>query len=506
MTAFGSEPLLGRRSFPDPGVVFLILILVTMLRLVGLKLSVVDLFIDEAQYWSWSREPAFGYFSKPPLLAWVMAAAEYVCGDEEWCVRAPAPILYFAASLCAYGIGKTCYDTAAGCWAALLVGLGTGVVFSARIISTDVPLLLFWALALLAYTKLLAGAGSGWIIALGGAIGFGLLAKYSMIYFLPGMLLAAAMSKRARMFLRQPPCWAALAVAAIIVVPNILWNISNDLITFRLTGDLVLGEDVKLNLLGPLEFLAAQFGVFGPIVFGVFVLAAFRLKSLPEPDRLMVAFGLPALVLVVALAPWVHVYANWAGVSFISAAVVTAAILLRTNRQCWVVVSVLLGAVVQVALIWGDAIADQVSLPFLSNPYYRTLGWKAFGSTAGQLAHRLGASTIVSDNRGDVAELLYYWRDKREKILSWRTTALPNFDLTRGLSSDVAGPILFVTACSESERIRPFYSDIEPQGQSLFPAGRNGARGFFAFKLGGNLRTISPLTPCPTVTRKAPRP
>jgi hypothetical protein len=505
MTAVGSELVLGRRSFPDRGVVFLILIFVTILRLVGLKLSVVDLFIDEAQYWSWSREPAFGYFSKPPLLAWVIAAAEHICGDEEWCIRAPAPIFYFAASLCAYGIGKTCYGTATGCWAALLVGSGTGVVFSARIISTDVPLVLFWALALLAYTKLLAGAGFGWILTLGLAIGLGSLAKYSMIYFLPGMLLAAAMSKRARMFLRQPACWAALAIAAIILVPNILWNLSNGLITFRQTGDLVLGEDVKLNLIGPFEFLAAQFAVFGPIVFSVFGLAAFRLQSLPEPDRLMVAFALPALVLVVALAPWVHVYANWAGVSFISAAVVTAAILSRTNRRWWLAVSMLLGAVMQIGLIWGDAFADQVSLPFLSNPYYRTLGWRGYGSTAGLLAQRVGASTIVGDNRGDVAELLYYWRDKPEKILSWRTTALPNFDLTRGLSADVAGPILFVTACPESERIRPFYSDIEPLGQFLFPAGRNGARGFFAFKLDGNLRAISPLTPCPKVTRKAPR-
>lgn len=39
------------------------------IRLVGPHASTVDLFIDESQYWSWPREPAFGYFSKPPLLA-----------------------------------------------------------------------------------------------------------------------------------------------------------------------------------------------------------------------------------------------------------------------------------------------------------------------------------------------------------------------------------------------------------------------------------------------------
>jgi hypothetical protein len=58
-----------------------------------LHFSDVDLFFDESQYWSWSRELAFGYFSKPPLLAWLIAAAERVCGDSEACIRAPAPLL-----------------------------------------------------------------------------------------------------------------------------------------------------------------------------------------------------------------------------------------------------------------------------------------------------------------------------------------------------------------------------------------------------------------------------
>src|SRR5262245_62924266 len=119
------------RTFPDRGTVFALLIGLTVLRLIGLKLSVVDLFVDEAQYWAWSRELALGYFSKPPLLAWTIAAAERVCGDAEWCVRAPAPILYLAASLAAYGIGRTCYDETVACWAALITGLGTGLVFSA---------------------------------------------------------------------------------------------------------------------------------------------------------------------------------------------------------------------------------------------------------------------------------------------------------------------------------------------------------------------------------------
>ena len=67
---------------------------------------------------------------------------------------------------------------------------------SARIISTDVRLLLFWSFALLSLVKLLRGGGFGWSILLGGAIGLGLLSKYAMIYFLLCALVAAAFSTR----------------------------------------------------------------------------------------------------------------------------------------------------------------------------------------------------------------------------------------------------------------------------------------------------------------------
>src|SRR5882757_1760282 len=121
-------------------VAVLIVLALTIVRLIGLRLSNVDLFIDESQYWSWSRELAFGYFSQPPLLAWLIAAAEHVCGDSEACIRAPAPLMNLATSLLAYAIGNALYDARTGFWAAMLTALGTGSVFSARIMSTDVPL------------------------------------------------------------------------------------------------------------------------------------------------------------------------------------------------------------------------------------------------------------------------------------------------------------------------------------------------------------------------------
>ena len=45
------------------------------LRIAAIYAAKIDLVLDEAQYWTWSRELSFGYFSKPPMIAWVIRAA-----------------------------------------------------------------------------------------------------------------------------------------------------------------------------------------------------------------------------------------------------------------------------------------------------------------------------------------------------------------------------------------------------------------------------------------------
>jgi hypothetical protein len=65
---------------------------VAMIRVAVLIATPLNLGPDEAQYWSWSLTPSFGYFSKPPMIAWIIGASTAVCGDGEACIRlAPLP-------------------------------------------------------------------------------------------------------------------------------------------------------------------------------------------------------------------------------------------------------------------------------------------------------------------------------------------------------------------------------------------------------------------------------
>src|SRR5690606_20412175 len=99
--------------------------------------SVVDLFFDEAQYWAWSRDLAFGYFSKPPLIAWLIAATEAVCGSSEACLRSPAPLFYFGMSVVIHSAANMLYGRRAAFWCGLTAALAPGIAYSARLITTD---------------------------------------------------------------------------------------------------------------------------------------------------------------------------------------------------------------------------------------------------------------------------------------------------------------------------------------------------------------------------------
>ena len=49
---------------------------VTAARLTLLAFNRTDLFVDESQYWLWGQNLDFGYYSKPPLIGWVIRAVE----------------------------------------------------------------------------------------------------------------------------------------------------------------------------------------------------------------------------------------------------------------------------------------------------------------------------------------------------------------------------------------------------------------------------------------------
>jgi 4-amino-4-deoxy-L-arabinose transferase-like glycosyltransferase len=232
---------------------------ITGLRLLWLALQPADLFPDEAQYWVWSQQLALGYYSKPPLLAWLIALTTGLFGDSEFAVRLSAPLLHAAAAIFVYAIGARLFDRRTGFWSALAYASLPGVSVSAFIISTDAALLLFWAAALFAFIRARENGGWGWWAAVGLAAGLGLLAKYAMFYWILSALGFLLLSSAERRHLR--PLLAALGLALLIYSPNFWWNWSNGFVSYLHTKDNAALNGPLFHPDALLEFFGAQFGV-----------------------------------------------------------------------------------------------------------------------------------------------------------------------------------------------------------------------------------------------------
>ena len=489
----------------EPGFIVVIGIVaaITLVRLIGLATSNVDLFTDEAQYWSWSRELSWGYFSKPPLIAWIIHFAETVCGSSEACIRAPSPILYSATCIVIYLTARKLYGPAVGFGAALLMMFSIALTFSSRIISTDVPLLFFWTVALFAYVNLLERLTWRWAIALGLSLGLGLLAKYAMVYFVLGMLVAAVIDRKALALLKSPLVWLALGIAAIIAAPNLVWVLQHNFITFRnITGVIQTDKGFGVHPLAALEFFAAQFAVFGPVVFValLYVAAKFRSSEEVPVSKVLLSFALPPLTIITFVALFSRAYANWAATSVISATILAAALLVHHRAWRWLAFSVTLGLLTQAIVLFGDAAAYRVAIPFLppgkSDIYQRTLGFRELASETAHFASIVGAKTIAAEERRTVAALIYYLREQRIPILAWPSREVPMFDMTRPLTESTQQPIIFVTECPFPKRLAAYYATAVKIGEIRARTGPTSGRYCAVFYLAGAKGELTPLPKC----------
>ena len=102
----------------------ILLTAISLWRLLYLFIVPLDLGPDEAYYWDWSRQLAFGYFSKPPMIAWINALTTGVFGISAVAVRLPAVVLGAAGLWGLFLAARRLFSPEVGFWT-LVVWLAT---------------------------------------------------------------------------------------------------------------------------------------------------------------------------------------------------------------------------------------------------------------------------------------------------------------------------------------------------------------------------------------------
>jgi 4-amino-4-deoxy-L-arabinose transferase-like glycosyltransferase len=422
---------------------------ITLVRLVVLVVSPLELYPDEAQYWWWAQTPAFGYFSKPPLIAWIIWGTTSLLGNSEWAIRIASPLLHGLTALVVFAIARRLFGSRIALLSALAYVTTPGVSYSSGLISTDVPLLLFWALALYAFLRALDEPEWRWPILCGVAVGFGLQSKYAMLYFLLGAAAAALAIPKARSLVLGVRGIAILALGLLLIAPNIWWNAHHGFSTVTHTGSNADWGHSRFNPLNMAGFFLGQFGVFGPFLMAGYLTALWRLWRNPErseQELLLAAFSAPPLALMLVQSFIVTANANWAATAYVAAAPLAVRELCRwwNRRALWASFALNGFAMLVLSIVIAEpAIAEHIGI---GNAFKREQGWAAMAQQVARQAATAHYDAIVTDDRSVVAELLYYARSCPTPVRAWSRDPHPrdHFQMTIPLVPGTAHMLLAI--------------------------------------------------------------
>jgi hypothetical protein len=420
--SIAAERYLGRRANL---LLFLLLTALTAYRVGVLHFAGYSLYVDEAQYWTWAQHLDWGYYSKPPIVAAVIAATTAVCGDTELCIKAGSLILYPLAAWLIFEIARRLFDTRTGVWSSIIFVTLPGAALSAMIISTDVPLFLCWTLALYAYVRALDSNQWRWWLLAGFAGGLGLLTKYTMAIFAISVLLHLATSRELRHHLRNPKLYGAFFLAAVLFAPNLWWNAAHGWPTVQHTAEISgLEQRHGLQWHEFIAFLGGQAAILGPVFFLVWILQlalGTRIWTTDPRYRLLACFALPFLLIISVQALFGRANANWAAMSYAAGAIFVVARLIQRKRWGLLVAGVLLNLSVTAIAYhydWLTHVAG-VELNRKSDFYKRVRGWDEIGNQMTAIKAQYPNALLLADERDILAELEYYVHPHPFDAVQW---------------------------------------------------------------------------------------
>lgn len=403
-----------------PKAAFLVFALVSLVR--AALLGAFDLMPQSAYYaTAYAQHPALSYYDHPPLIGWLLWLGTALLGSTTFGVRATVFVATLGTQLAVYALARRFLDPAGAGRTLVLLTTGGVAVLMSFVAVPDVPLLLFWALALLALEAAVfprGGSGSGssrriapWAAA-GAAVGLAFLGKYTGVFLQGGLVLFLLVSREHRRLLRTPGPWLCLALAQAVSLPVYVWNARHGWASFayqsagraseaRFDPDFVLG------------FLGSQLVVLLPVAFFAFLAAAGRqgwraVRRLGPPEAgeagertlFLLCFAVPVFATCVVLSPVTWVKTNWALPAYLSGLILAAGAIGRRGMRWHLVTGVLLHAALAVQVLWYP-------VPIESDDTW--FGWSRLAEAVeARLAEHPGAFVFSADHYKTTAELRFY--------------------------------------------------------------------------------------------------
>ncbi|MBI4654898.1 MAG: glycosyltransferase family 39 protein [Nitrospirae bacterium] len=482
-------------------------LLLTTLRFFYINTGPLALSPDEAHYWEWSRRLDLSYYSKGPMIAYLIAFSTWLMGDTGFAIRFFAPVFLALSSILVYKLTKEIFGNEnAAAFAGILIHITP--LFSAFgvLMTIDSPFIFFWTLALWLFWRaiknppippLLKGAEGGftrysslvtryWLL-LGITIGLGLLTKYTMAFFYVCAFLFLLFSKEHRFWFKRKEPYIAFLLSLLVFSPVIIWNAQHDWATVRHTaGQAHVAEGLKISFKYFFEFIGSQIGVITPLLFFIVIYGA--IKSRVTSYKLQVTsedkssslvtrysslflfwFWSPVLVFFLIESLHAKVQANWAMHGYITAFIASAGYFLNRDtvkKSVKILLSIAFASALVITVI--SHYPQVLNLPVKMDPTSRLRGWKELGMEVGKIYEEMRSKRdvfIFSDSYQVSSELAFYTPGKPRTFCINLDRRMNQYDIWGGFNELIGRDAIFVTIGKNDfpEKLKNAFDSYERQ-------------------------------------------
>ena len=443
---------------------FSLFFIILFLRLIFNIYLDLPLHYDEAQYWDWSRNLQWGYFSKPPVLSGLIRSITSICGNSESCIKSLSPIFHFLTSIIifysTFCITKSYKKSIFG---GLLYILMPGITFSSLMISTDVPLLFFSSLIGLIILKMyqIKQKSNLYYLLLTFVLALGILSKYATLYLIISIFISILLLKDIRIVFLNKKFLVSILGVLLLLLPHILWNINNGFVTFTHTAANANFKGFNLNLFQGITFLISQVLIFGIVPVYLIVKKSFLFTSLSTIQKFAFLNFITPIIIILFLSITSRANANWAVIGYPFRCLFLAS-LTYTNTRLYKS-----GALIN-QFIFSSFLIFFLCYKNLGNfdPFYKLRHVKSLASI---LEHEITSRNniaFISDDREDFAHMLYYLKGLDIKKAKWNGDGKidDHYELTTNVDDLIGKDVLLLTRPAPTQAMinkSSFYKKIK---------------------------------------------
>ena len=429
---------------------------------------------DELYFVSAGERLAWGYPDQPSFTPFLARLATEVAPHHLVVLRLPSIVAVVGIVLLAVHYARLLSAGRAGQVLTAVVVAASAVVMATghRLSTATFDTLAWTAVLVLATQAVLDRRPRLWLVA-GLVAGIGLNNKHGVAFLLAGILIALLLDRELRPELRTPWPWLAGLVAAVLWVPNLLWQADHGWPVLDLSADIA---DEYGGLGGRIELVGQAAIMFSPVILVVWVAGLVQLLRRPEWRRARlpaVAFLVVLVIFLVtggkgyylagALVPLVAAGCTWVAGSRTPRRVVgIGAVLALSAAVAWAGLVPVLPVSTYADSFFRDLDDDQAE----------TVGWPTYADQVRTVVDPLPDGAVVfTGNYGEAGA--FEWYGVGAPVLSghngWRNWGPP---------PDSAGPVVVVYPVDPSddftgcERAATLHNDLdldnEEQGQGVW--------------------------------------